>query len=50
MVILNEFENFQKNALSGFYLKWNIFHKVVYKITMPDYLTLYSGDSRLRRN
>ena len=30
----------------------NLFHKVVYKIipvTMPDYLTLYSGDSRLRR-
>ena len=29
----------------------NLFHKVVYKIipvTMPDYLTLYSGDSRLR--
>ena len=29
----------------------NIFHKVVYKIipvTMPDYLSLYSGDSRLR--
>ena len=29
----------------------NIFHKVVYKIisvTMPDYLTPYSGDSRLR--
>ena len=29
----------------------NIFHKVVYNIipvTMPDYLTLYSGDSRLR--
>ena len=29
----------------------NIFHKFVYKIipvTMPDYLTLYSGDSRLR--
>ena len=28
----------------------NIFHKVVYKITpvtMPDYLILYSGDSRL---
>ena len=30
----------------------NLFHKVVYKIipvTMPDYLTLYSRDSRLRR-
>ena len=29
----------------------NLFHKVVYKIipvTMPNYLTLYSGDSRLR--
>ena len=29
----------------------NLFHKVVYKIipvTMPDYLTPYSGDSRLR--
>ena len=29
----------------------NLFHKVVYKIipvTMPDYLRLYSGDSRLR--
>ena len=29
----------------------NLFHKVVYKIipvTMSDYLTLYSGDSRLR--
>ena len=29
----------------------NLFHKVVYKIipvTMPDYLALYSGDSRLR--
>ena len=29
----------------------NLFHKVVYKIipvTMPGYLTLYSGDSRLR--
>ena len=29
----------------------NLFHKVVYKpipVTMPDYLTLYSGDSRLR--
>ena len=29
----------------------NLFHKVVYKIisvTMPDYLTTYSGDSRLR--
>ena len=29
----------------------NLFHKIVYKIipvTMPDYLTLYSGDSRLR--
>ena len=29
----------------------NLFHKVVYKIipvAMPDYLTLYSGDSRLR--
>ena len=29
----------------------NLFHKVVYKIipvTMPDYLTLNSGDSRLR--
>ena len=29
----------------------NIFHKVEYKIIpvkMPDYLTLYSGDSRLR--
>ena len=29
----------------------NLFHKIIYKIipvTMPDYLTLYSGDSRLR--
>ena len=29
----------------------NLFHKVVYKIipvTMPEYLTPYSGDSRLR--
>ena len=30
----------------------NIFHKIVYKtirVNIPDYLTLYSGDSRLRR-
>ena len=29
----------------------NLFHKVVYKVipvTMPDYLTLYSGGSRIR--
>ena len=30
----------------------NLFHKIVYKtipVNIPDYLTLYSGDSRLRR-
>ena len=29
----------------------NLFHKVIYKknpVTMPDYLTLYSGESRIR--
>ena len=29
----------------------NLFHKIVYKtipVNIPDYLTLYSGDSRLR--